>query len=310
MISHRPLIVFTATLLLGAVLALFSSSQLAIVLVLVGLVVVPVVTLVGYVVLNGLPRGAKRREFGPGALRGLGTTRWLVGLTLAAIVLFAAFPGLDLWIAGKFYSGGNHFAGQGWFGGFLRWVGYTLPFVVLAVWILSWIAARLDWPTPFEPAGRDVLFLTLAMIIGPGLVVNLAMKDHLHRPRPAHLAEFGGGKAFRAFYQFDGACMKNCAFPSGESAEAFWMLAPASLAPPPWRAQAIGAALAFGGGVSLLRMAFGGHFLSDVIFAALVMWAILLVLRRLLYRQALGIPGPRTPRFALERANRGARGPG
>ena len=283
--SHRPLIAFTGTLLLGAVLALFAKAQWAVLLVLLAAVVLPLVALAGFVLLDSLPRGQKRRSMVADGTPALGSSRWLAGLTLGAIVLFALFPGLDLWIAEVFYAGNNQFAGQGWFGTFLRFIGYTLPFVVLAVWILSWLAARMDWPTPFHPAGRDVLFLTLAMMIGPGLVVNLGMKDHLHRPRPAHLAEFGGGMAFRAFYQFDGACMKNCAFPSGEAAEAFWMVAPASLAPPLWRAEAMAGALVFGAAVSLLRMAFGGHFLSDVVFAALVMWGILLALRHVNYRR-------------------------
>ena len=61
------------------------------------------------------------------------------------------------------------------------------------------------------------------------------------------------------------------------------MLAPASLAPLPWRAPAIAGAVVFGAAVGLLRMAFGGHFLSDVVFAGLIMWGLLMALRWLIY---------------------------
>jgi len=47
---------------------------------------------------------------------------------------------------------------------------------------------------------------------------------------------------------------------AGEPSSAFWTLAPAALLPPPWRIAGYGAALAFGAGIGLLRMAAGGHF--------------------------------------------------
>ena len=43
------------------------------------------------------------------------------------------------------------------------------------------------------------------------------------------------------------------------------MVAPALVVPPPFRPLAIGAALLFGVGASALRLAFGGHFLSDAL---------------------------------------------
>jgi membrane-associated phospholipid phosphatase len=61
------------------------------------------------------------------------------------------------------------------------------------------------------------------------------------------------------------------------------MVAPASLAPPPAQAPLIAGALLFGTLTSLLRMAFGGHYLSDVILAALVMLIIIKGARRLLF---------------------------
>ena len=120
--------------------------------------------------------------------------------------------------------------------------------------------------------------------IGPGLVVNLGLKDHAHRPRPIQTSAFGGASEFRPWYRFDGACQKNCSFVSGEASEAFWMVAPALLAPPPWRGAAIGAALIFGAAASLLRMAFGGHYLSDVVLAALITLVIIEAARALLWR--------------------------
>ncbi len=128
-----------------------------------------------------------------------------------------------------------------------------------------------------------MIFLIATIAIGPGLIVNLGLKDHWHRPRPSQTQEFNGPSPFRPWYEDDGACKKNCSFVSGEAATGFWMVAPASVLPPPWRGPAIVAAFAFGVGASLLRMAFGGHYLSDVLLGGLVTLIVIEIARRLLW---------------------------
>lgn len=278
-----PIVAFLGSLAVGAVLVLFPDAHLWILAVIILAIALPVAGFAAFTVLNGLPNGTRQRSAAELQPTGLGSHWLLAGVAVATIGLFLLFPSLDLVQARMFFSPASGFAGRNGWGETGRFLGYVLPFLVLAAYLMAWLAKRQGWPAPFHPRGRDVLFLALAMAIGPGLVVNLGMKDHLHRPRPTHVAEFGGTKDFRPFYRFDGGCVKNCSFPSGETAEAFWMMAPASLVPVPWRALAMTGAVVFGALVGLLRMAFGGHFLSDVAFAALIMWALLLLLRRILY---------------------------
>ena len=99
-----------------------------------------------------------------------------------------------------------------------------------------------------------MIFLIATMVIGPGLIVNLGLKDHWHRPRPIQTQDFNGPNPFMPWYDDDGGCKKNCSFVSGEASTGFWMVAPASVLPPPWRGPAIVAAFAFGFGASLLRL--------------------------------------------------------
>ena len=208
--------------------------------------------------------------------------RPLLPLTLGslalALVVFAAWPGLDLTVARWFYLGDGHFSGRTGLGNFARAIGYAVPFILLAPPAFLWVAEKLGLRTHFHVSGRAVAFLILTMALGPGLLVNLILKDHAHRPRPVQVQDFNGPLEFRPFYRTDGGCNINCSFVSGESSAAFWTLAPAMLAPPPVRAAAVAAAVIFGVAVSVLRMAFGGHFLSDVIFAALftllVIWGV------------------------------------
>jgi membrane-associated phospholipid phosphatase len=211
--------------------------------------------------------------------------RWialLAGLIALTLVVFAVWPSLDLVVAHHFYDHGG-FAGHSGLERFGRDFFRVAPFVVLALYGALYLAARAGVALLWAPTGRGVIFLIVTMTIGPGLIVNLGLKDHAHRPRPVHVVEFGGGDEFRPWYKFDGGCGKNCSFPSGEAASGFWMAAPALLLPPPARAPAMVAALAFGAGASLLRLAFGGHFLSDVLLGGLIALLVIAVTRRWLW---------------------------
>ncbi len=208
---------------------------------------------------------------------------------LAALVLvgaiFALWPGMDLAEARWFHDSGG-FVGSGVGAQSLRWFFRVSPFVVLAAYIIGWSLRRAGVATPFAPSGRQTLFLIATIAIGPGLIVNLGMKDHLHRPRPTQTAGLGGRDEFKPWYSFDGGCAKNCSFPSGEAASGFWMVAPALLAPPPWRGPAVAAAIAFGVAASALRLAFGGHYLSDVLFGGLISLFVVFAARRLFWPEA------------------------
>jgi lipid A 4'-phosphatase len=214
----------------------------------------------------------------------------LIVALAAVLAIFAIWPGLDLAVSRDFYVDG-HFSGSGAAAKFGRDFFRTAPLALLIVMLIAYAVRRLGGSVPYAPSGRAALFLAATMTIGPGLIVNLGMKDHLHRPRPVHVQDFGGEAPFKPWYAFDGACEKNCAFSSGEAAQAFWMVAPALLAPPPWRPLAVAAALAFGFGASLLRLAFGGHFLSDVTVGALIALIVVFAVKRALWPRG-GPPGP------------------
>ncbi len=211
--------------------------------------------------------------------------RWILVVTALialSLAVFALWPGLDLSAAHVFYDRGG-FAGHDGLERFGRDVFRDAPFVVLAAYIALYALRRAGVAVIWAPTGLGVIFLIATLAIGPGLIVNLGLKDHSHRPRPVHVAAFGGSDEFRPWYRFDGACKANCSFVSGEAASGFWMVAPALVAPPPWRAPAVAGALVFGAAASALRLAFGGHFLSDVLLGGLIALLVVLVARRLLW---------------------------
>jgi membrane-associated phospholipid phosphatase len=236
-----------------------------------------------------------------------------VALAALTLLVFAVWPALDLAFSRLFYQAG--FAGDVALGRFARDVFRVTPFVALALHAALWLLERAGVPLRWAPSGRAMIFLVATMVIGPGLIVNLGFKDHWHRPRPSQTEEFNGPDAFRPWYDDKGSCKRNCSFVSGEASTGFWMAAPASVLPPPWRGPATIAAFAFGIGASLLRVAAGGHYLSDVLLGGLLTLFVIEIARLLVWppdggerRRSPPAPESRTAAELVDAARKAARG--
>ena len=187
---------------------------------------------------------------------------------IAGAILYR-FPAVDLYFAGLFHEPGGGFPAardpdlQTLRRAFI-WVGY----VVFAGLLVS-VAARHLWGRyVFGLTRRSICFIVVFSVLGPGLIVNHVFKDHWDRARPREIVEFGGDKAFTPPLVIADQCDRNCSFVSGEASYGFAYAAFAFLVAPRWRRRVFWAAVGFGTAVGALRMAMGGHFLSDVFFAA------------------------------------------
>jgi membrane-associated phospholipid phosphatase len=204
----------------------------------------------------------------------------IVAATLLTAVVFSLDPKLDLAISAIFFDPVRKIfpAQNDWFLSGFRFVTSWVVAITIAVPCISLIGKMLFPTRPALIPGRAMLLILMAIAIGPGLLVNAGLKEHWNRPRPGVVKEFGGALTFKPWWDASGQCRNNCSFVSGESAAAFAMLAPAALAAAPWRVVAIGAAMTFGMLMGLLRVVFGGHFFTDVVFAgalsALLVWTL------------------------------------
>jgi lipid A 4'-phosphatase len=199
----------------------------------------------------------------------------VITITLVCMGLFALAPELDVAVARLFFRDTLPITALSPIGNAMRRVFWDAPYVILAGFVVAYALRRMG-RIRRGPDGRAVIFLVATLALGPGLLLNGVLKEHTGRPRPVFIKEFGGEWAFRPWYDFRGECDANCSFASGETGTSAWTLAPALLTPPPARGYAVAAALALTVATGLLRMAFGGHFLSDVVLAAL--FTILIVL--------------------------------
>jgi lipid A 4'-phosphatase len=215
-------------------------------------------------------------------------TGLFIALLLALVIglLFGIYPELDLKLAALFYDPATKTFPLKFntLAAFVRdaamWIswGLALPAIVALVIKL----ARPD--RPLLMSGRAIVFLLATLILSAGVLTNLTFKSYWGRPRPVVVTQFNGPQAFVAWWDPRGGCGRNCSFFSGEGATAFWTIAPAALAPPPWRPLAYAAAIVFGVVTSGLRMSFGGHFFTDVATAGLVTFMVIWLAYGYIYR--------------------------
>lgn len=114
------------------------------------------------------------------------------------------------------------------------------------------------------------MFLALVMAIGPGLIVNAVFKENFGRPRPRDVEKFGGTKTFLPVWVPD-FTQKEKSFPSGHASMGFFWLCLGVYFWERNRRWAWGFltfGLLYGGAMGFGRIVQGGHWLSDVLWAA------------------------------------------
>jgi lipid A 4'-phosphatase len=211
-----------------------------------------------------------------------------LGIGFAVGVICAVDPELDLDIAGAFFDPARHLFdvnAQIWVQHTREAARVLITLIVLPAFLA--VIGKLIWPQRrMLIEARAALFLIATLALGPGLLTNVILKDHWGRPRPIDVQQFGGDYRFTSWWDPRGGCPDNCSFIAGEPSGAFWTLAPAALAGPELQPLAYAAALAFGAGVGVLRIAAGAHFLSDVVFAGVFMYLVIWAAHGLIYRWA------------------------
>jgi lipid A 4'-phosphatase len=210
----------------------------------------------------------------------------VLAVGIAAGILFAIDPGLDIYISKLVFSPSGR-ANNGIAAGILSAIReFHIKFfaVVIAVSAGALVLRMMYAKMPMLLPARAAWLILLTYLVGPGLVANAVFKENWARPRPGQVAEFGGTEKFKPWWDPSGTCPKNCSFVSGEASAGFAVLAIAVLAPVAWRLPAIALALGFGIFVGVLRVMAGGHFTSDVVFAGVLTALVVWLLHGLIYR--------------------------
>lgn len=233
-------------------------------------------------------------------------TTLLSGAGFLALAIFVAAPQVDLWASGLFFDGTGFPLNHDPALRALR-LAYKLVFVTACATVALALLARLTatlapslvppggWPAPL----RLWLFFSALLTAGPGLIANALFKERWGRARPEAVEAFGGPHPLTPPFGLSDACATNCSFVSGEGSAAavvaFGLFAASwpGLRTSKARLLAVAATALWLAGAALIRIGPGKHFLSDTLFAYVLMGLTAAALYRLLAVRKARV-GPRT----------------
>ena len=195
---------------------------------------------------------------------------WAIPLALLAAATVGFWTSdIDLAAERPFWTpdgGWVHKDDQPWHG--LYKLGVIPAWIVALSALAMLIASR--WARKWAPHRRVAAFLAIVMIVGPGLLVNTVFKDNWGRPRPLDVYEFGGDRDFVQVWVKSPSGNGN-SFASGHASTGFYLLTPFFFLRRRSMGKALfflGLGLGYGSLLGLARMIQGAHFLSDVLWAA------------------------------------------
>jgi lipid A 4'-phosphatase len=196
----------------------------------------------------------------------------LLALFILASIIFIYFPRLDITVSGWFFDTDSQSFPQ-------RKTLIPMTFyhliraftVATTLWCIGGLLLRKFAPnkTPKRlPSNKLMAFLLITMILAPGFIVHQGFKDNFGRTRPVNIIEFGGNQEYSSAYEFSENGGKS--FISGHAAMGFFACAYAFLFTGFMRCKVYIGGLIFGTTCASMRIIQGGHFLSDVVLAALI----------------------------------------
>jgi lipid A 4'-phosphatase len=210
---------------------------------------------------------------------------WRLVLVTAAIhLVFSIWPAFDIAVSRAFVQPDGSF----WLSKSVLAEEIRKPIwlvsVCIAICALLMLSVSLIRGSLAQTPWRLWAFVATLYVIGPGLLVNVLLKQNWGRARPVTIEEFGGTKLFTPPFEIAGQCSANCSFVSGEAASAAVMVIVLAIffrdsVPRKWRPVMYAGLAALFVLAAGMRVATGRHFLSDVMFAGLFM----LIIARVLY---------------------------
>ncbi|MDO9006520.1 MAG: phosphatase PAP2 family protein [Aquabacterium sp.] len=214
-----------------------------------------------------------------------GEARWIWAVLFFCVAAFAKVPSLDMMVTGHLYTPGLGFihahnalvlASYDW----TPLIGRSILAGLVALALLGPVLARLMHRLGWEalaaqclgPWRRMAAVAVLCGVLGPGLVVEVWLKNTVGRPRPVQVTAFGGDQPFHGVLQQGSDPATHRSFVSSHAAAGFWLLSLGLTAGPVWRRRWLLIGLLAGSLIGLGRMMQGGHFLSDIIFSFYAVW--------------------------------------
>jgi len=153
----------------------------------------------------------------------------------------------------------------------LRSIVNPLP-ILAAVSLLIAYLMRFYQPLKYARFIKTETFVSyfISFFLGPLIMVTWIVKPLWARSRPFQILDFGGYEIHTSILRWGRECSGNCSFVSGEVASMAWLLLAVQLLPGRSKIVASLTCSVLLVLVALGRLASGRHFMSDAIFAVIV----------------------------------------
>ena len=201
-----------------------------------------------------------------------------VFLTICTFLVALIFSNstIDLWAAKLFYhpeaASDPWYEEHFWLWKFFYFAAPWLSGLLLIVSLGVLVAAQ--YKDSLKAYRKYSAFVFIVVVLGSGFFINTVFKPYWGRPRPREVIELGGNSNFQTFYQ-PNIAGPGKSFPCGHCSVGFsygllaWILRRRT---PRLSKTIFLGSLALGLVMGIGRMAAGGHFLSDVAFAGLIIY--------------------------------------
>jgi len=217
----------------------------------------------------------------------------IMAITLVALLIFRQLPGLDVFVSrlaftvkdcpsdsvsvvcGNFLLAGDPVLNQ------IREISLGLPFLLGGGIVAHLVFHMFLFPRTTVEELQKISLVIWTLLLATIVLVNMILKELWGRPRPYQVEELGGDQPFVLPGTISNFCENNCSFVSGEASSAAWLITFLVFIPRRWQWPAgilIGLYVVFFSG---LRVAFGRHFLSDVVISVLLTLCVIAALRYL-----------------------------
>ncbi len=207
---------------------------------------------------------------------------WVVFLTVSLIFVF--FPQIDLYVSSLFFDGAKFTFKRTWFEQLffhsVRPMIITFSVLSIAIFAYNYFKKK----NILNINGKVLLYLILTLGVAPGLIVNATLKDNWGRARPNETVNFGGSKEFTPYFIQINLFVYS--FSSGHAAAAFSLMGFVVLATKR-RKMWMALVLSYASAMSLVRVAAGGHFLSDTVTSFFIVYISTSIIYMLIFKKEL-----------------------
>ena len=199
-----------------------------------------------------------------------------IGFVLIAfpflIIFLTVGSSIDIFLSNLFYFGKGQFLLQSYYGITIFFRNIILPLLLIYIFILPIFSILLSTKQiyfNYEFKIKDIVFLWFSGFFNLLIIINLLLKNTWGRARPGDISQLDGEETFTPWYQTSSSCDVNCSFVSGDAAVGFSIIVLYFLIK---KEIFFWLSLFFGFVLGTIRIMEGGHFISDIVMAGVVVF--------------------------------------